>query len=373
MRKLITNPVAVAITLILGGFFYYIVDHLFDIDPNPSSISHDIHLPSGDTSFGGIFYEPYVDDSLPFYQHKRITDSFKLIKDEIEHRNRCASSGMTLGAIGFANIIEKKMFAVSKVTDRDALMIAQMDSIDALINLSKSLNLADSNEIKKIQKLASEISQRYRERTRKISDSINNFSEKSYYFTLSGYETDMSNHFFIQNGTYNLAYPVYDSLVKRAHGSSYVGHYERIQIPIRYSKEDKRVLIPVSKSNYRIIAAAISIGTWLILALHLFFVLGLPLQMLISISRGKAFTESNIFRLRAIALFLVLYGCIKTFLPNLLRVFFGNMIPHELTLASISASFFNDFIYYFLAAVVFVISLAFKKGFQLQHEQNLTI
>ena len=246
-----------------------------------------------------------------------------------------------------------------------------MDSLN--IFSSKLSVTADSVEKLKIKKLLGEVVWRYNVHINKLGDSLNKAGNKSYYLSLSNYVAEPEVRFFIDNGTYHLAYVVYDSVVKRTYDSVKLGHYERKEIKVRYSKEENKVLIPVTKSWFTVLSTFILLLQWGAIAALAMFTVGLPVQILISISKGQAFTPKNIYRLRAIAIFFLVYGIIAVTAPYLLHFIFRHQIPYELQMRAGILAFMNQLIYFFIAAIVFILSVAFKNGYRLQQEQNLII
>ena len=217
-----------------------------------------------------------------------------------------------------------------------------------------------------------DINHRLNVRVNYFHDSIEASIPKKYYLSLKDYESDRDTKFFINNGLYKLAYVVWDTT--KQNGRLVIeGHYEQKTIPIRYSKEEKKVLVPLTHLQYQIVSGAVFITVWLFIALSLYFFLGLPLQILIRISRGNAFTKANVKGLQRISLFLFISGLVATTFPHLMLLFFRKLIPQQLQLSSPIHFLFENRMYFFTAFIVFIISIAFKKGNQLQQEQNLII
>jgi len=110
-----------------------------------------------------------------------------------------------------------------------------------------------------------------------------------------------------------------------------------------------------------------------VMALWAFVIFGIPLQIIISISNGKAFTKKNIFRLNLIAIFLLIIALFASFSPFLFRLIFSKHIAPEFENTSVWFSVYRNLQYYFFAAIIFVLSIAFNKGYKLQQEQELTV
>jgi Protein of unknown function (DUF2975) len=372
MKSLLSNPLAIAVTLIICVYLFIVKWYFMRaVDNGPFPMDWSITLPNDDTSFGGIFFNPYINDSLPHYQYRKIEDSIKREKAKKELPNRSISTENRIGFIGAASIDEQNFFDRGEEARKDPLSVRMMDSLTILHN--KIVPSADSVDVVKHKKIISEILWRYNVHTNKLLDSLKKVGAKSYYLSISNYMADHETKFFIENGKYNLAYVVYDSVVKRTFDSTKVGRYLRKEIKVRYSEEGKRVLIPLSKSLYKAVNLIILLLQWLSLALMVSLTIGLPIQILVSISKGQAFTLKNISRLRAIAVFFLIYGLIIVSAPFILHLLLRNKIPDELQLMAGMMTIVNNLIYFFIAAIVFILSVAFKRGYRLQQEQNLII
>lgn len=371
MKNFLSNPLAIAVTMIVCLYFFFMRWYLHKADSGPFPLSWSVSVPADDTSFAGIFFNPSVNDSLPHYQYRKIEDSLKLIKTKKELSNRSLATDNRIGFIGAASIDEDHDYDRSKMIEKNPLSVMMMDSINELN--SKLVADADSVDLLKNKKLMGELIWRYKVHINKLHDSLNKVGNRSYYLSLSNYVADPETYFFIDKGTYHLAYVVYDSVVKRTYDSVKLGHYERKEINVRFSKEENKVLIPVKKSWFTFLSILVFIFQLGTIAALAMFTVGLPVQILISISKGQAFTPKNLYRLRAIAVFFLVYGVIAVTAPYLVHFIFRQQIPHELNMGAGILAFTNRLIYFFIAAIVFILSVAFKNGYRLQQEQNLII
>ena len=133
MKKLLTNPVAIIVTLIALTYFYSIAAGLKEsklLDPSLGNSFTSVQLPEGDTAFGGIFYEPYLNDTLPQYEYMRLKDSFERIKKDVDLINRSVmSNGQSVGTIGVASFTDLGFYKKSSLGDDDTLSTKMMDSI----------------------------------------------------------------------------------------------------------------------------------------------------------------------------------------------------------------------------------------------------
>ena len=196
--------------------------------------------------------------------------------------------------------------------------------------------------------------------------------DKLYCLALIGFTLPHDTKFFIQNGKYNLATPVYRSTTREDGKEWREGHYVRKEIPARYT-DDGKLLIPLSQGQfnfYSILVNALFYGQ-LLVALYLF--LGLPIQILITISKGRPFDERNFKRFNLMAWALLAWAFINICSRYVLWFFFRNMITDDFNKPGIGAILWQNSWMIVIAIAVFITGRAFQKGNQLQKEQDLTI
>jgi hypothetical protein len=371
MKKLITNPIAIIIILFAFGYFY-LINSGMKVSSKFDGSTKSIRLPESDTAFGGIFFEPKINDSLPHYEYKRLKDSFEKAKKSIELKNRSAlANSLMFGFIGAASFSNFDYSNYINESNNDRLTKLMMDSIRSIGE--EFPYTKDSLELNKKKRLICDISNRLNIRINNINDSIEVSSSKKYYLTLEGYQVNMESHFFIKDDTYNLAYVIWDSVRKYTAHSVTDGHYEQKRVSVRYSKEDEKVFVPLSSVQYTLISTAILLAQWLSIAISLYFILGLPIQILIRISKGNAFSAINVKSLRLIAFFCFVYALTGSLSPHLFSFAFKSVIPDDFKLPPIIYYFYQYLSYFFSAVMIFMLSIAFKKGHKLQQEQNLII
>jgi len=310
-----------------------------DTVQGPFPFSSSVTLPESDTAFGGLFYTPYINDSLPHNQYKKIEDSLKRVKDILEYENKSVGSGRSIGFFGVSEIQNSSQIFTPATRAEDRVSKLMQDSMTNYLTEAMHLNKADS--FAKVKK-AEEILWRLNVQTNKFNDSIMESSSKNYYVSLKAYRLDYETKFFIQNGTFNLAYVKWDSVIRRTYDSTRVGHYERKTIPIRYTTTEQVVLIPISKNQHRWISVGISILQVISIFLLAYFFVGFPIQILISISRGEAFSKENISRLNILFIFLVAYSFILTIAPFALHFFFRKVIPSDFHLTGLCCVLYSN-------------------------------
>lgn len=260
-----------------------------------------------------------VNDSLPYYKAKLLLDSIE--KQEVFNRTklRAQGSGMNILSIGFSHIRE------------------------------------------------------YDDAASFYSGSSSQQHDK-YFLSLPGYQFRTAAGFSIENGKYMLAYPVWDN----KNGGERQGHIEQKEIGIRYAGNSAlnpfqgSVLIPVSGSKFLILKILVYI-LWIIILLYaIYSLLILPLRILYSISKGDSFNRSNIRDLFILGCSLIGFAVIPAVLSFLFEWIFHNKIPAEIYLPFPEALLDNKG-WLIAGLITLLLAKAFKKGYQLQLDQDSII
>ncbi len=363
--------IPIIISIVISCFLFYLIKRI-NVSTGPFPMDWSVSLPTDDTSFGGLFAQPQINDSLPHYEYKKIEDSLQRIKNAAEFENNSnPEGGQSIGSFGVYNIRKDIGKRFKNPVEINPEFRTTIDSLDQLyLKLAK---LKNQDSAKALQK---EIDETRWLSTKKLNaNSLKEEipAEKLYFIGVGGYSTDYDTKFFIQNGTYNLAYVVWDSVKKRTYDSTKTGHYERKQIDVRYSEKDKIVLIPISKKSYNILNTLLNIAFFLLIFYSILVLLILPFLLLVAISRGHAFTAGNIKALKIISFSLFLFTLIKLCAPYIIRFFFRKKIPAEMELTPFTQLVSNNMSLIFSFIAVFLLMKAFKKGYKLQQEQDLTV
>ena len=125
--------------------------------------------------------------------------------------------------------------------------------------------------------------------------------------------------------------------------------------------------------QYNILNSATFILTILFWIVYVYIIIGLPASILLSISRGKAFTLRNIRDMKTIYRFLLLTGLLKSVVPYLKEWVLSDYI-HGIYIATEGANSFISALPLLLSgAGVFLICKAFQKGYKLQEEEDYTV
>jgi hypothetical protein len=270
-----------------------------------------------------------IDDNLPHHVYRKISDSIKHIQNLEKMANHPSMDGWILGFAGFhQKKIKKNIFFDSTYQKH----------------------------------------------------SIQSIPDTSYYIGLNGYYLKMDHSTFRKNDTTFLKYPVItkrDTLNKRISG-----HFEtkpllvdvndlsdKIEVPY---KEKRELLIRVSKNqywSYMLIIAPIGI-------LSLLFVLwGIILQsirVLEDIANQEAFKKKTYKKLYIITISFWSIVLIQLMMSYALHFYFKSYIDQAFYLRF--TDFFSNHLTNILGGfITFCLAYAFRKGYQLQQDQNLTI
>ena len=109
-----------------------------------------------------------------------------------------------------------------------------------------------------------------------------------------------------------------------------------------------------------------------LMCVFFYFFLILPVKVILSISKGTPFDYKNIRRLSFTSYFLLLFPFILSAIKLIIHKVFLQKIPNEFTFHL--QLYFNSYFMFVIAGViVFIIARAFKRGYNLQKEQELTI
>jgi hypothetical protein len=371
MLKKKISPIALLITGLLTLLMVYLWSSIKGVAGSDGFTSN-IDLPESDTAFGGIFYQPFIDDSLPHSKYKSIEDSFTWIKRAKQLRNNGSGAKVMSNSIFGVFAIMNQPFSeaphsIFRTSDEDPVIKTFIDSINKLYPNPSEKEVIDNNL---------EIEKKFRDRFKGKADSVTKEKEKdrSYYFTLEGYSLkNYDTKFFIKGNSFNLAYVKWDTIIRRKYDSTQSGHYESKQIKVRYATDAKRILIPVSKKTHAILDVSFIAFTFISIVVILYFFLGLPIQVLVNISKGRAFTEKNIYMLRQISWAAFIIAVLTTASPYIFRLLFWKMIPGDFVLEPFLNTLFENLPILLMALVTFLIAKAFRRGYKLQQYEDMTI
>jgi Protein of unknown function (DUF2975) len=374
MKIFKTNVAAILITLIIliSVIVYGYLSPKFSSSNFTSTTTSfpEVNGNYNDTAFGGIFATENINDSLPYYEYKKLKTDFDIIYDEIKRENEGGfMSGMSFGEVGI-NYGPNPMGNLERIKIRNENFKKIIDLEDSLYIQKTSTNNITLEKNNLFKKQTDSLNHRVVQTNTFSSDDTN----QVYYFSLKGYKLKQNKHeFFIQNGKYYLTQIVIDSTKKSGTTIYNKAHYERIEIPYRYNKSQESLQIPISKTLFKFLE---NLGkfTFVILPLiYIFFIFGLPLQLILNIAKGKVFTLKNLARLKTLSILMLIFTLISIFFPLVCHFLMFSNSSKFFNHSSILERIFLNYSSVTCTLVLFAIKAAFNKGYKLQEEQNLII
>lgn len=204
---------------------------------------------------------------------------------------------------------------------------------------------------------------------------------RRYYISLSGYRLAQDTVYHFRNGKNYLRYPIWDVISNHGGQQMRNGHYTIKEVPFRFKYADfenrtweskGELMVQVNQRTYKILSTAMKISFGIYLTALLYIFLFLPARILARIAQGQAFTRKNIRQLHLIAWTILIGIALLTFSRIILRFVFRKYITHDLHFDYFQTVTDNGWLI-LAAAVFFIIAKAFKKGYNLQNDQDLTI
>lgn len=372
MRKRRVSILALAIAGLITTFLFILFKTITavsigSIEDGGTSID----LPESDTAFGGIFYTPRFNDSLPHYQYRHLEDSVSKVKAELDLENRgVGGDGMGIGLLGIYAIDRPEKYTYREWLIRESLMRMDSATINADQRMAATTNKDSIEKIKTQLRDSLDYYKRYYEKRIAIAGKG---KDQYYYIGIDGYRIDRESKFFMQNERYQLAYVKWDTAKTNATSNWKHGHYERKEIPVRYSAENERVLVPVTQHQYEALRSLFYVLWFVFLVGALYFFVGIPVQVLLNISRGLAFDENNVRYFRVIARLFFVFGLLYLFGPYILNLFLRIIVPVDFKRAPFTEGLSTPCWLFVLSIAVFITGKAFQKGNTMQKEQDLTI
>jgi hypothetical protein len=201
------------------------------------------------------------------------------------------------------------------------------------------------------------------------NDSINpTFKDPSYYLVLAGYKLNENISFFIDSNRWYIKYVVWNFISEDKKSRS--GYYAKKRVPFRFSRDDNSLLIPITKTEFYIVAPLVLLIGFAILYLSIYLIIGLPIRILRRISKGRPFCQENIDDLHFEAAAFIALPFLMLLVQALLYLCFRRYMLSEVAFDfDFSALFWSILV----GVIVLIIARAFNKGYKLQEEQALTI
>jgi Protein of unknown function (DUF2975) len=279
-------------------------------------------------------------DTLPHYLYKEYKNFFDRMNYDLEqNQNVTAGSGISVGNTGVYELKQPLEFP----SNEEQNLLRTKDSVF----FRKELELIKKFKNKIPKKDQYFIS--FKEFQLKIGDELTRF-----------YVDSQFNYKQIS---------VVDSV---SEGNKF-GHLELKKINFRYSEKDKKVFFPITKKNFTLLTKLLNYSFALKATLGFAFFLYFPIRILINISKGNAFCENNIKYLRLIFLVTTILLLSGYAFEKIIQV----IVLKKTDDTFVAPHIVNEFIelvkltLYILAT--YLVYKAFKKGSELQQEQELTV
>jgi len=144
-----------------------------------------------------------------------------------------------------------------------------------------------------------------------------------------------------------------------------------IKIPYFYNEDRKAMMIPVSNFIFRIFQPVLIIAMILFFIYFVFYIIGGFIKFLTEIAQGTPFSDTNVKRLRSIAVHLFLIPVSLIVLNFLMRLIFHKYFTPEIHLSSdVWGISWKPLI---LSGIFTALYAAFRRGKQLQDENDFTV
>jgi len=212
------------------------------------------------------------------------------------------------------------------------------------------------------------------------SDIQFSFAKKEYYISLPGWKLNSTSEsfpgidsviFHVEHGQSYIRKGITGPKINNKDGSTgYQVHIKDIPVKFRYSHQSRMLKIPVSESTESILMY-LFITISCIFVIYMLYLILTFIKFIISLSKGLAFTDINISRLRLIAYSLMGWPILVLLLNLVVRIIFNSYFTDDVVLNTDPAR--QWWITMFIGFVFLILSNAFKQGKALKDEQELTV
>lgn len=180
--------------------------------------------------------------------------------------------------------------------------------------------------------------------------------ELDHFLVFSGYSLEEGVALFYSNGK---------NYLRKKDGST-------TESNVGYLPDLKSILFPISDSTYTFGIVVMVVLLSIVGFTLLYAWLALPINVLVNISRGKMFVHSNIRDLFLIAFTLLGYALLQAIMPFITFLILKKSLPDGFYI-SLQDQLSANWKIGVIGIIVLIIAFAFKKGYKLQQEQDLTI
>jgi hypothetical protein len=184
---------------------------------------------------------------------------------------------------------------------------------------------------------------------------------------------DQEGKFYVEHGQGYVRASMIDKTEKRKSGSVY-NQIRIVDVPVkfRYNHLKHIIMIPVSQQAtdiLKIIFAVIAL-VWIVYSMYLILTF---IKFIIDLSMGRSFTDTNVWRLKIIAISLVAYPIAILLLNYLMRLVFHSYFTGAPDVIMNSDIWSSNLKILAMGVVFLLLFRAFRQGKLLQEEQDLTV
>jgi len=194
---------------------------------------------------------------------------------------------------------------------------------------------------------------------------IKHEDNEEYFLNFSGYETEVLNYHFRENGKVYFHYLNASNDIRQEESA--------IRFVREQGEQEKgRVLIPASPGVINTLNFLYPVILLIIVALFYYVLLVTPFRILYNIAKGQAFTDENIGGLHVLAWVLIILGLLPGLISIVSHLIIRSQIPEQIHFA-----YFKMLMQGRMCMVtglgILILAKAFLRGAQLQKEQELTV
>lgn len=139
------------------------------------------------------------------------------------------------------------------------------------------------------------------------------------------------------------------------------------EVPFRFDADRNSIMIPVSKSTYEVARIVVVVGA----VYFLYFLCGSAIKFLGEIARGTPFSDTNVRRLKILAINFFAFPFVLVLFDCLFGVIFRHYFTPDVKLDLPLWKYFG--LPFAIGFVFLLLYIAFRKGKSLKEEQELTV
>lgn len=210
----------------------------------------------------------------------------------------------------------------------------------------------------------------------KLGISENESGLPRYFFDIHGYRLKESVEVKPAGQQTLVRFPVWKGFDTTVSNIVRKGSFEEKTVPVKYFQEEglfkDYVSLPINRTSYQIFNFLMVVIMVLCIAGFVYFLLALPFRILVMISRGHSFHPDTFRSLYRVGWFLIVISLLNSLSPIIFHILFNKQIPGEFEF-SYYAALAESFPMIVVGLIIVLFADAFKQGYKLQQEQELTV